>query len=169
MFADECTIRVLVCGTSDRADDGVAPRAVAQLLPSLREEGRYDVDVRYCGQLDVEHLLDVPAGTPVLIVDAASGVPAGEIVTRDLDALLDERPGPAPRSSHALPIGQVLGVARAFAEAPLQGAFVGIGGADFGLGDELSPQVERALPAFVTVIRDTIEQLVRGSSERLGA
>jgi hydrogenase maturation protease len=169
MLDDECTIRVLVCGTSDRADDGVAPRAVARLLPSLREEGRCDVDVRYCGQLDVEHLLDVPAGTPVLIVDAASGVPAGEIVTLDLDELLERRSGPTPRSSHALPIGQVLGVARAFAEAPLEGAFVGVGGADFGLGDELSPQVERALPAFAAAIRNSIEQLARGSRARLGA
>ncbi len=169
MLPDECTIRVLVCGTSDRADDGVAPRAVAELLPSLREEGRYDVDVRYCGQLDVEHLLDVPAGTPVLIVDAASGVPAGEIVTRDLDALLADRPGPAPRSSHALPIGQVLGIAQAFAEAPMRGSFVGVGGADFGLGDELSPQVERALPAFVEAIRGSIERLARTTGERVGA
>lgn len=167
MLADEGTIRILVCGTADRADDGVAPRAVAQLLPSLREEGRYDVDVRYCGQLDVEHLLDVPAGAPILLVDAAAGVPAGEIVTRDLDELLAERPGPGPRSSHALPISQVLGVARAFAEVPIRGAFVGVGGADFGLGEELSPEVECALPAFVASIRDAIERLASGPRERL--
>ena len=165
MIADECTIRILVCGTPDRADDGVALCAVAQLLPSLSEEGRRDVDVRYCGQLDVEHLLEVPAGTPVLIVDAAAGVPAGEIVTVDLDELLAHQHGPAPRSSHALPIAQVLGIARVFAEAPLEGAFVGLGGADFGLGDMLSPKVEQALPKFVAAIGRSIERLGRRTAE----
>jgi hydrogenase maturation protease len=168
-MTDEGAIRVLVCGTPDRTDDGVALRAVAQLLPSLREEGSHDVDVRYCGQLDVEHLLDVPAGTPVLIVDAAAGVPAGQIVTLGFDELLAHPHGPSPRSSHALPIGQVLGIARVFADAPPEGEFVGLGGADFGLGEELSPEVERALPAFVGAIGRSIERLARTSGERVGA
>jgi hydrogenase maturation protease len=169
MMADEGAIRVLVCGTPDRADDGVAMRAAAQLLPSLREEGSLDVDVRYCGQLDVEHLLDVPAGTPALIVDAAAGVPPGEIVTLGFDELLAHPQGPAPRSSHALPIAQVLGIARVFADAPLKGEFVGVGGADFGLGEVLSPAVEDALPAFVAAIERSIGRLARTTGARVGA
>lgn len=161
MISDVGAVRVLVCGTPDRADDGVALHAIGRLLPSLREQGHMDVDVRYCGQLDVDHLLDVPAGTPVLIVDAAAGVPAGQVVTLDLDELLADRSVPAPRSSHALPIAQVLGIANVLGDAPVEGMFVGMGGAEFGLGDELSGEVEHALPVFVAAIGHGIERLGR--------
>jgi hydrogenase maturation protease len=157
MGADRGTIRLLVCGSPDRADDGVALRAVARLAPRVGDEGPIHLDVRRCGQLDVEQLLDVPAGTPVLIVDAAAGVPAGEVVTLNGDRLLARPRAAAPRSSHALPVDQVLGLARILADQPLDVTFVGVGGADFGLGGELSPAVRRALPEYVSAIEAAIE------------
>ncbi len=140
------TARLLVCGNLDRRDDGAAIVATETLLPSLREQGRRWVDVRRCGQLDIEDLLDAPPDTPLLILDAAVGVPAGRIVSRTFDQLVEQPHGPAPHSSHALPIAQVVGVARQLADAPIDGLFVGIGGADFGFGEALSAPVREALP-----------------------
>ncbi len=167
-MADEPVVWLLVCGTLDRVDDGAALRAIELLLPSLREAGRRGVEVRYCGQLDVDHLLELPDGAPIVLVDAASGVPAGEIVVRTFDELIDRARTGAPRSSHALPIDQVLGIARVFAEAPMNGTFVGIGGADFGLGTDLSAAVEQALPEFVAAISDAIHAALSGEHVRGG-
>jgi hypothetical protein len=40
-----------------------------------------------------------------------------------------------------------------------RGAFVGIGGAEFGFGEGLSAPVAAGLPAFVTAIADEIRRL----------
>jgi hydrogenase maturation protease len=159
-------VRMLVCGSVDRRDDGAAIRAVALLR--AREHGlrRRGVQVRRCEALDIEHLLDIPDGTQILIVDAAIGVAPGEIVVCDLDELIDYPSAPAPRSSHALPVGQVIGVANALSVRPLHGLFVGIGGADFGLGRRLSPRVREALPSYRAAIAGALSQL--GSAAVVG-
>jgi hydrogenase maturation protease len=165
-LAPTITARLLVCGNLDRCDDGAAIVAAEALLPSLREQGRRRVDVRRCGQLDIEDLLDVPPDTPLLIVDTAVGVPAGTIVTRTFDQLVDQPHGPAPHSSHALPIAQVVGVARQLADVPIDGLFVGIGGADFGFGESLSAPVRAALPEFIAAIGAAIGGLTDMPVER---
>jgi hydrogenase maturation protease len=131
---------LLACGNSDRRDDGAALAATRGL------------NATECGQLDIDDLLAAPAGRPIVICDAAAGVEAGSVVTLRFDELLANPHGPAPHSSHALPIDQVIGVARAVAGRPIDGVFVGIGGADFGFGDGLSPAVAAALPAFRAAI-----------------
>lgn len=151
-------VRLLACGNSHRRDDGAALWAVGLLQPRLRR-GRCMVEVTRCGQLDVQHLLDVPAGEPVVLLDAAVGVPAGEIVVRPLDELIDFPNGPAPHSSHALPANLVLGMANVLADKPLKGYFVGIGGADFGYGETLSEKVRLAMPAYVEAITEAIVRL----------
>lgn len=151
-------VRVMVCGNVHRADDAAAIRAVGVLLARLhRRRGRL-VHIERCGQLDIQHLLDVPVGMPIVIVDAAIGVRPGRVVTIPLDDLIDHPRGPAPHSSHALPINQVLGVANALAAQPLRGLFVGVGGLDFSFADRLSPPVARALPRFVDAIAAAIDQ-----------
>jgi hydrogenase maturation protease len=135
---------LLACGNSDRRDDGAAIVATRG-LPAM-----------HCGQLDIDHLLAAPAGVPIVICDAAAGVTPGVVVTRTFDELLANPRGPSPHSSHALPIDQVIGVARALSAAPIDGLFVGIGGADFGFGPGLSPAVEAALPEFRAAIESQV-------------
>jgi hydrogenase maturation protease len=135
---------LLACGNSDRRDDGAALLATRGLSATQ------------CGQLDIDDLLGAPAGVPIVICDAAAGVAPGLVVTKTFDELLANPRGPSPHSSHALPIDQVIGVARALSGEPIDGVFVGIGGADFGFGCGLSPAVEAALPGF----RAAIESLV---------
>lgn len=131
---------LLACGNPDRRDDGAA-------LVATRGLGATS-----CGQLDIDHLLAAPAGAPIVICDAAAGVAPGRVVTLTFDELLANPRGPAPHSSHALPIDQVIGVARALSSQPIDGIFVGIGGADFGFGQGLSLDVEAALPEFRAAI-----------------
>jgi len=138
------TVWLLACGNADRRDDGAALLATRG-LPATQ-----------CGQLDIDHLLAAPAGVPIVICDAAAGVAPGVVVTKTFDELLANPRGPAPHSSHDLPIDQVIGVARALSTQPIDGLFVGIGGADFGYGRGLSPAVEAALPEFRAVIEGQV-------------
>lgn len=152
-------VRLLVCGNIDRCDDGAAIWAASALLPGLGGAENRLVESHQCGMLDVEQVLDLGDGAALVIIDCAIGVAAGEIVTVPFDELLAHPRGPAPHSSHALPIDQVLGVARELSDAPIDGLFVGIGGADFGFGRSLSTPVRRALPDFVSAINVAINRL----------
>lgn len=161
-------VRVLACGNLDRGDDAVAVLAAGMILPSLSEEGRRDVEIRRCGQLDIEHLLDVPPGVPVVILDAAVGVEPGRVVRLSIEQLIDHPGGPTPHSSHALSVDQVLGVASVLADAPLRGTFVGVGGAHFGHGDGLSEEVRRALPEYLRTIEAELDRLTASPAQVAG-
>jgi hydrogenase maturation protease len=151
---DPAVVPVLVCGERERGDDGVAFAAVAALPPDI---GRL-VDVRPCGQLEVDDLLAVPDGTACVIVDAAVGVAPGQVVVIGLADIAARAGGGAPRSSHTLPPDQAIGLASALRGAPPAGVFVGIGGADFSLGAGLSKAVEAGLPAFVARLAEEIRR-----------
>jgi hydrogenase maturation protease len=157
MNANRGWTRLLVCGNVDRRDDGAAIWAVAAYLDEFGDDCR--VEVRRCGQLDIEDLLDA-AGQPLVIVDAAIGASPGTVVTIPLDSLLEQTSCPTPHSSHALPIGQVLGVARELANAPIDGVFVGVGGVDFGFGRSLSTEVRATLRDFSAAIASAINDQV---------
>ena len=59
---------------------------------------------------------------------------------------------PEPRSSHELPLEQVLALAATLRDAPPAGTFVGIGGTCFDVGTPLTAPVAAALPAFADAI-----------------
>jgi Ni,Fe-hydrogenase maturation factor len=94
-----------------------------------------------------------------VIADTATGIAPGEVVTLTFEQVLANPGGPTPRSSHALPIELVIGVANALNGAPLDGLFVGIGGSDFGFGTVPSLEVRRALPKFTTAIKAALRRL----------
>jgi hydrogenase maturation protease len=147
-------IRLLVCGNADRGDDGAALAAVTGLLPGLPAHLLADLEVRPCEQLQLEDLLDLPDEAACVIVDAAVGLAPGAVVTialADVPAR-DARMGPVVRSSHVLPIGQVVAMAEVMRGRSLDGSLVAIGGAAFGFGPGLGRPVRRALPAFRAAI-----------------
>jgi hydrogenase maturation protease len=143
-----------VCGTADRGDDGAALSAVAGLLPGLPAHLLSALDVRRCEQLQIEDLLDLPEETGCVIVDAVVGVGTGEVVTLPLDAFpgADRQAGITPRSSHTLPMGQLVELAAILRGRPVRGVFVGLGGRSFGYGRGLGRTVRAALPAFRAAI-----------------
>jgi hydrogenase maturation protease len=152
------TLRLLVCGSGDRGDDGAALCAVAHLLPRLDDQVRQHLEVRRCVQLDALDLIDVRESEACLVLDTVVGVEAGRVVEIGLDELAD-RPTVAPRSSHALPIDQTLGIARAVRGRLPAGAFIGIGGKWFGFGDTRSRALREGMAAFERAIEAAIRRL----------
>jgi hydrogenase maturation protease len=148
---------VLVCGESLRGDDGAALAAVEMLPADVRSL----VEIVEIGQLSVEALVDVPQGVSVIVADAALGVAAGAVVVLPLQPTEWRAISAGPVSSHALPPAQVLELAREMRGELPSGVFVGIGGRQFELGMEMSPEVEAALPRLIDALSSEIRALVR--------
>jgi hydrogenase maturation protease len=154
-------VRVLICGQADRGDDGVGEAAVARLPPSVLGVA----DVRHCGQLGIDDLLDIPPGEPCIIVDAALGPPPGGLVVLPLERVA-ARAGAdaiAPRSSHQLPIDQVLRLVEVLRGEVPRGTFIGLGGLRFGPGRGLSQPVRLALPGLAAALGAEISRLAAAS------
>jgi hydrogenase maturation protease len=158
MTAPRPTLRVLVCGNADRGDDGAALVAMAHVLPQLGPETSQRIEVRRCLQLDPSDLIDVQADETCLVLDTVVGVEAGRVLSVPLDELAHST-GIAPRSSHALPIQQVLGIAEAVRGGLPRGSFVGIGGKWFGFGTTRSRALREGLPAYEQAVREAITAL----------
>jgi hydrogenase maturation protease len=148
-------VPIFVCGEPARGDDAAGFAAIELLPPDLRERA----EVVPVGQLDILFLMDLPADAPCVVVDAVAGLRPGEIWVRPLAALVDRarvlaaaRRAPEPRSSHELPLEQVLDLAATLRDAPPAGTFVGIGGGCFDVGTPLTAPVAAALPQFAAAI-----------------
>ena len=156
------SVRLLVCGNADRGDDGAAISAVATLLPSLPAALLERLEVRRCGHLRVEDLIDVRAGEQAVVVDAAVGISPGRVVSLPIGSITADGIAPTPRSSHELPIDQVLGLAATLRPGGLpEGTFIGIGGRRFGYGRPLSRSVRLNMPAFQAAIAAELARLAR--------
>jgi hydrogenase maturation protease len=156
------SVRLLVCGNADRGDDGAALSAVATLLPSLPTALLERLEVRRCGHLRVEDLVDVPDGEVALVVDAAVGLAPGHVVTLPIWRIAADPAAPSPRSSHELPVEQVLGLASVMRQGGLPGgSFVGIGGRRFGYGRPLSRSVRVNMSGFQAAIAAELSRLTR--------
>jgi hydrogenase maturation protease len=151
-------VRVLVCGNVERGDDGVAPAAVAALLPTLPAPVRSMLDVRFRPELRVEDLVDLPAGASCLILDAVVGPEPGSVVRLSLGELLVRLPF-MPRSSHQLPLDLVVGLAAVLRDRPVEGAFVGLAGRGFGYGTPLSLAARAGMPAYCAAIGRELDGL----------
>jgi len=153
--SDEVQVEILICGSIDRGDDGaacVAGAALSTLLPP-------DVRLRVVGQLDIDDLLAIPAGAPIVIVDAATGLRPGQVVDLPIEELIRGKELIHPRSSHALALPEVIGLAELLRGRPLQGRIVAVGAEEFGLGRGLSRRVDGAIPTLVEAVRAAAERL----------
>jgi hydrogenase maturation protease len=162
MPAPRPTLRVLVCGNGDRGDDGAALVAIAHVLPRLEPATSQRVEVRRCPQLDPTDLIDVGEDEACLVIDTVVGLEAGRVLELPLEDLV-RTTEVAPRSSHALPIQQVLGIAEAVRGNLPRGAFVGIGGRWFGFGTTRSKALRAGLPAFESAVHAAITRFAGAS------
>ena len=64
-----------------------------------------------------------------------------------------------------MPPDQVVALAAELRGAVPQGVFVGIGGAEFGFGEELSGVVHAALPEYVAALCEAIRSLAAGGAK----
>lgn len=141
-----------VClGSPFRGDDGVGP-AVSE---RLRAAGAIVLD---CAD-EPTRLLELWDGfDTVVVVDAVrSGAPPGTFHR------VDAAGGPLPRdlglaSTHAMGIADALELGRALGRAPRRVVVVGVEGASFEMGEEMSPAVAAALDPLV---RAALEELER--------
>ena len=147
------SVRLLICGSADRGDDGAALTAIARLLPTLDPATRERLEVRRCLQLDPLDLIDVAADQSCLVIDTVLGIEPGSVIAIPLEDLSSRASAVTPRSSHALSIQQVLGIAAAIRGTLPAGTFVGIGGKWFGFGARHS----RAVTAGMGELQSAIE------------
>lgn len=153
------SVTVLVCGSADRGDDAAAVLAVELLRPATRRRAV----IEYVGQLGVEALLERPPGSAVIVLDAAVGLAPGRVVRMSFADVRSGARSPVPRSSHELPIPEVVGIAELIA-GPLAGGLVVIGGLDFSLGAKPSPGVRASLDHFAREIEAAIDEAVEAAT-----
>ncbi|MBI3746313.1 MAG: hypothetical protein HY264_07280, partial [Chloroflexi bacterium] len=87
MTARAPELRILVCGTADRGDDGAPLVAITHLLPELPGELRGRLEIRRCPQLDAVDVMDVGEGMACVVIDTVIGVEPGAVVTMALAEL----------------------------------------------------------------------------------
>jgi hydrogenase maturation protease len=155
-------IRVIVLGEPHRGDDGVAFVAVRQVMRDLDPSVAARIEVRETGQLDPADLVELAPDGAAIVVDAVVGVPAGEVVVVALEDIAGEGAVQA-RSTHVLPVDQLVGLAAALRGSPPPGVLVGIGGERFAFEVGLSAAVSAALPAFVERIRTEVLRVAGGA------
>ena len=159
MTARPAELRILVCGASDRGDDGAALAAISRMLPTLPEAVRSRIEVRRCSELQVSDLVSVTAGEACLVVDTVGGIEPGSLIQVTLADLANPTDGLTLRSARALSVEVTFLIAEAVCGAMPQGLFVGIGGRWFGYGERFSRVVKAELPAFGEAIRVAILDL----------
>ena len=132
---DRDGVLVIGYGSSLRGDDAMGPAAARR----LREYGFEALAVH---QLTPEIAERVAAARAVYFLDAAAGVPPGEISIQPLERAATR--GPQPMGHHASPAALLRLARDAFGANP--GAWlIGMGGSSFEIGGDLSEAAERAV------------------------
>jgi hypothetical protein len=86
------------------------------------------------------------------------------VVSMPISEILADPASPTPRSSHELPIEQVLGLAQVLRPGGLPaGTFIGIGGRRFGYGRPLSRSVRLNMEHFQAAIAAELAKLTHVS------
>ena len=156
------SVRLLICGNADRGDDGAGLAAAAHVLPRLAEPVRRRIHVHRCPQLDVVDIVKIDAAQQCVIVDTVVGITPGETIVVPLADLAAWPRSLAPRSSHALPIDQVVGIASAVRGDVPRGVLVGIGGEQF----EFRRRRSRAVTAGMAAFEAALEGVLIGLAEQ---
>lgn len=145
---------VIGVGNRFRHDDAVGPRVV-DLLAASPVGGRARLV-----ELDGEpsRLVEAWAGAGVaVVVDAVSSGedPPGTIrrlELPDLDAV-----GPGQGGTHGLGVGTAAALGRAVGRMPGRLVVLGVEGADFGLGEGISPEVRRVVGEVARLVAEEVE------------
>jgi hydrogenase maturation protease len=153
---------VIGLGNDDRGDD----RSGLEVARALRRRLAGSARVEECVSGGVALLELWRDSDRVVVVDAVrSGAPPGTV--HRLDPGGDLAPGfRTGTSTHGLSLGEVIGLARGLGRLPRHLVVYGIEGANFGVGDELTPSVAQGVKEATE--RITLE-LGTGTSPRGGA
>ena len=161
-------VLIIGFGNTLRRDDG-AGAVAARLLAADARLQRAEVEVREAYQLLPEMALDIGESSLAIFVDAdARGLP-GSIEIHPVDPETAVRGdadgrGEAGASSHHVGGGELVALAARLTGARPDAVAIGVGVADLGIGEGLSPAVEAALPGIVTIVVDLVERHLSGDS-----
>lgn len=151
--------RVLVIGYGNplRNDDGLGWCVAENMALSGYAS---DVKIITCHQLNPELADPISRAELVLFVDAAepatTAAAPGSIIERDLESQCE-----SPRCfSHDLTPSTLLACAAELFGSSPRGRMFSIVGADFGMGEHLSPAVEASVPELLRRIRACTQELV---------
>ncbi len=139
------TAAAVCLGSPFRGDDAVGPLVAAR----LRRVGATVLD---CAD-EPTRLLDAWGGLDtVVVVDALRSGAAAGVLHR-----IDAGDGPLPRdlrlaSTHAMGIADALELGRALGRAPARVVVLGLEGAAFGMGEEMTPAVAAGLEGLVAAV-----------------
>jgi hydrogenase maturation protease len=142
---------VLACGNTLRGDDGVG-WAIAALLeddPALE-----DVEVVASHQLTPEMAEPISRAETVVFVDCSAVAGAGEVSVFPVEAANEDN---ASLTHNMDPARLLAMAAEIFGAAPERAFAVTVGGASFGMSEELSEPVRRAIPEAVAEIKKLLE------------
>jgi hydrogenase maturation protease len=152
-------VTIFACGERRRGDDAVG----FVIADAVREAFGARVRIVDDGMLDAGQLIELDDGEPCIVVDAVSGVAAGEIAVLPLTQLAraaierEQRGrGPTARSSHLVSIETALGLAERLLGEPVPGTFVGVGVGSCAFGAPLSAAVAAAVPRAVAAVSDAL-------------
>lgn len=154
---------LIAYGNPLRGDDGLAWRAAEQLKRIFASSG---VEIVEQHQLVPELAELISRVASVIFLDAAAphatNAHPGEISVVEIAETETQPAGKSPFHHHLSPASLLGLTAQLYGVRPR--AFVAtLTGEDFGLGEHLSPAVERAMPEFLAQIEKLIRQLTPSS------
>jgi len=144
-------VLVIGYGNALRTDDGVGPAVAERLADDPRLSG---VDVRAAHQLTPELAFDASGASLLVLVDAATDLPAGEVTVRRLDAGVVA----GEVMTHHLDPAGLVGLARELWGTAPPVVLVSVGVSSLELGDTLTADVEEAIPRAVDAVAAIIEE-----------
>jgi hydrogenase maturation protease len=148
------TLRVIALGSELGGDDAAALRVAEALAPAP------GVEVLLAGRPGPGLVELFEEGVRVVLLDVVRrGLSPGEVVTLALSELGARGLSSGSLTSHDLGPIEALRLGEALGRPRPEGLFVGLGGARFAPGPELSEEVARALPAFRDAATGAIARL----------
>ena len=142
-----------------RGDDGLGWSAAACLAAALPD---HDVTVRVAHQLMPELAEEISRSELAIFIDAACDNGAGQLRFERVEP----RCSPSSAFSHELDPEELTGMAeRLYGRCP-EAYLFSVGGRSFEFGEELSSEVQAALPALVRQVQKVCGEMM-GAASRL--
>jgi hydrogenase maturation protease len=146
---------ILACGNTLRGDDGVGPLLCAWAEERFAEDP--GVRAISCQQWTPDLAEDVAGAETVLFVDCALDQAPGQMLVREI-AAASIRPGLV---THHLSAPELLRVAEElYSRGPGRAFLLTIGAGSIDVGEQLSPEMEAALPDAQALLESTVRQLL---------
>lgn len=151
---------IFAWGNESRGDDGIGPLLARRLL----EMERPGLVVIEDHQLNIEHVTDFVADTPLLFIDASVSIDAG-IMLEAIEASSDGN-----FSTHAISPQALLNVYReTTGQATPPAYLLHVAGKSFGLGESLGETGRAAAESALDFLEDLLDRPAEEWRDRLSA